>query len=602
VKIISGLFSHMVLQRNAQGVCAAKIEGHCAGQGLVWASVKGRFAKRRIGKAAKGKFSGLLKGLPAGGPYQVKLWIGAEALVVRDVLVGDVWILGGQSNMQGSGLLSGATSPYSKVRAFYMNDVWGVAKDPIHNMDAAVDQVHADLSGGALPARNKINGTGPGVAFGKAMRRLAQAPQGLIACAHGGTSMAQWNPSLKHKGSASLYGAMLRRFKKNGSAVRGLLWYQGESDTDGNLALGFAATMKKFIRATRKDLHHPSLPFVQVQLARQLAKGHNPPWDLVQEEQRKLQQALPHCATVPAIDLGMDDGIHISGEDCEILGQRLAQAMAVLIRVPGAGKPPITLKKVSLGKDKSNGKVNVTIEFGNVMGHLQSKGKPSGFFLADGQLSDNVVATVLKGNKAIVRANTTLADCSSKKLYYGYGSNPYCNVTDSAGRSLPAFGPLALGKATAHSAYVTKLRTSKILPGAGNLKGLKFPKLKSLGLKTRQFTGVLNFCNRHPELAKHAPVDVLVYYACAFECLEPMQLAAELGYDGPIKVWIDGKQAFSDPKGSNPAMPGDASFKFNAKKGRHEILVALGSNYGRAWGIFLRFLRLDANELPKISG
>ena len=42
--------------------------------------------------------------------------------------------------------------------------------------------------------------------------------------------MEQWNPAKKEQGGNSLYGSMLRQVKLAGGKVRGVLWYQGESD------------------------------------------------------------------------------------------------------------------------------------------------------------------------------------------------------------------------------------------------------------------------------------------------------------------------------------------------------------------------------------
>jgi hypothetical protein len=85
----------------------------------------------------------------------------------------------------------------------------------------------------------------------------------------------------------------------------------------------------------------------------------------------------------------------------------------------------------------------------------------------------------------------------------------------------------------------------------------------------------------------------LVYYAGNIHCAAAMKLNLLLGYDGPVKVWIDGREVYYDPRGTNPACPDAAKIPFKATKGMHEILVALDSNAGKAYGIFLRFARLD---------
>ncbi len=66
-----------------------------------------------------------------------------------------------------------------------------------------------------------------------------------------------------------------------------------------------------------------------------------------------------------------------------------------------------------------------------------------------------------------------------------------------------------------------------------------------------------------------------------------------MGYDGPVKVWLDGREVFHDPNGTNPAIAGAARISLRAGRGEHELVVALGSNGGRAWGIYLRFERKD---------
>ena len=73
-----------------------------------------------------------------------------------------------------------------------------------------------------------------------------------------------------------------------------------------------------------------------------------------------------------------------------------------------------------------------------------------------------------------------------------------------------------------------------------------------------------------------------------------------LGYDGPLKIWLNRKEIFCDPDGINPALPEDAIIPFKAKAGKHEMLVALGS-HGAAWGVYLRLERmgLPARTLRK---
>ena len=381
-----GLFPHMVVQRNRHNVSEANFSGMCSSTGLVLATVRSGqrglkgFASIPVGTSAQGRMKGCLKGVPAGGPYTIELQVGVEKLVVPDVLVGDVWLLGGQSNMQGCGLVAKKRLQVDPlVRAFYMDDRWAVAKNPLHNRWVCVDQVHIDLCGcrpSQLPADY---GVGPGPAFGIEMRRRTGVPQGLIACAHGGTSMTQWDPVRKAEGGKSLYGAMVRRLHKNGQRVAGMIWYQGCNEANIQDAPLYTRRMRMFVAALRRDAVDKNLPVAMVQIARVFGRssGLAASWNSVQDQQRRLPQVIKNLATVLAIDLPLDDNIHVSGEGHAVLGVRLAQAMQNLRGDRKAGPPPIAMKKIFL--ETVRGRGVVVVEFENVVGKLRAGSLPSGF-------------------------------------------------------------------------------------------------------------------------------------------------------------------------------------------------------------------------------
>jgi len=607
VKIEAGLFDHMVLQRSRKNVSAADFSGVCAASGPILATVRcGKGAFRGfvaipVGQAARGRMQGCLKGLPAGGPYAIELRAGNEKLVVRDVLVGDVWLLGGQSNMQGYGLFPKKRLPVDpQVRAFFMDDRWATAKDPIHNMWACVDQVHIDICGGVRPAKPPANlGVCPGPAFGIEMRRRTGVPQGLIACAHGGTSMIQWDPGRKGAGGKSLYGALVRRLVKNGRRVAGMIWYQGCSDANIPAAPLYTRRMRAFVAALRRDCADQTLPVAIVQIARVTGGAGitiGGPWNSIQEQERRLPLAIRNLVTVPAIDLPLDDIIHISGEGHTILGKRLAQAMQALRGDRKAGPLPISLKKISFESERGLGVA--VVEFGNVVGKLCAGSRPSGFAIVSQAGSANHFDIQLCGRRVRVRSSLTLPQLRKADVHYGYGLDPVCNIVDEAGRSLPVFGR---GIMRAVTPFVQRLRVSAYQPSAGKLDLLEFPaSLDALGLVPRSFPDV--FCSLHPEIVQHGGRDEVVWFACRLSCPEAMRLALLLGYDGPFKVWVDGKQVFHDPNGINPATADKGQAVVWAEPGDHEVLMALGTNYGAAWGIHLCFERTDVPRDQLLKG
>jgi sialate O-acetylesterase len=607
MRIEAGLFANMVLQRDARGRSDAVFSGACGAAGGLKVLVRQRGRPLRgfdgvsVGAAQRARFRGRLQGLPAGGPYEIELRVESDAghildsCLVRNVMVGDVWILAGQSNMAGDGLLKEAAKPDPRVRAFYMHDRWGVARDPIHNVADSMDPVHGGRGDGKCSARRGrpgAVGTGPGVAFGREMQRRTGVPQGLIPCALGGTSMAQWDPARKGDEGRSLYGAMRRRFVKNGSRVAGVVWYQGCAEASESGVAAYSGRMKALVRAMRRDLRNPRLPFVLVQIARVFGAepAHARWWNAIQDQQRRLSYAIARCAVVPAVDLDMEDAVHLSGAGQNRLGARLAQAMSVLMGDRKAGKPPIGLGKVVCDRHPINGTTDIQVQFSNVMGRLQSAGKPSGFSVRVASGGEALYRVRLKGDRAIL--NTAAGFGSTALLYYGYGTAPWCNITDSADRSLPVFGPVSAGAPTVYSPFVENWRVSRALPSAGNLTALPYPRnLGRLAFRTRVFSG--GSCLLHRDLFATAPRDVRVFFRCCLDCPEPMRAALCLGYDGPVRVWLDRKVRFHDPRGTNPIGQDKAVIPFAATPGRHEILIALGSNHGRAWGMRLRIQRTD---------
>lgn len=142
-----------------------------------------------------------------------------------------------------------------------------------------------------------------------------------------------------------------------------------------------------------------------------------------------------------------------------------------------------------------------------------------------------------------------------------------------------------------------KVDVSRILPRQ-DLATLPYPKAAKVGFQTRTFGDA--FLSLHKEL--QAAGAALVYYRGRVTCPTAMKLQALMGYDGPVKVWIDGTEAFYDPNGTNPAGRDKAKIPFRATKGKHEVMVALDSNSGNAWGICLRFERLDISKADRKRG
>ena len=290
-----GLMTGQVLQRLKSGA-KATVTGSCSGSGDVLATIVSGKKKlkgwmdKKVGRASGGAFTAKLDGVPVGGPYTVTLACGAENVAIKDVSVGDVWLLAGQSNMQGCGNMADAPAPHNKVHAFYMDRRWGVAQEPIHFLEESPDPVHCatPLTPDAIKKAKKaaLKGVGPAIYFGKEMvKRSGGVPQGFICTAHGGTSMQQWSPDKSSEGGKSLYGSMKLSIDACGQPVAGVLWYQGESDANQNDAQVYTQRMKDLITAIR--LH----------AAGWRSQAREPPWvgarDLAGRRSRTLGRHAP---------------------------------------------------------------------------------------------------------------------------------------------------------------------------------------------------------------------------------------------------------------------------------------------------------------------
>ena len=143
----------------------------------------------------------------------------------------DVWVLAGQSNMQGYAWLDGALVPDERVWSFTSAGAWGIAEEPLHRLWESFTPVHQEMMRLWLPEEEKgISdaenarrenesrklGAGLGISFAAAMADELGTSIGLIPAAHGGASLDQWGPSIKDLGGRSLYGAMLERIEKAG--------------------------------------------------------------------------------------------------------------------------------------------------------------------------------------------------------------------------------------------------------------------------------------------------------------------------------------------------------------------------------------------------
>jgi len=175
IKIIAGPAKCQVLQRLGSRGANLSLTLSSSESAPLFATIsdsKGRamkgWNKRRIGALAEGRQQTItLKHIPSGGPYRLTLAAGKSSAAIRQLFVGDVWLLAGQSNMEGCGKMTGAAKTHPLIRAFSMRREWRLAKDPLHICPESPDACHSQgqqLSVREAESRRRQNpkGVGPG--------------------------------------------------------------------------------------------------------------------------------------------------------------------------------------------------------------------------------------------------------------------------------------------------------------------------------------------------------------------------------------------------------------------------------------------------------
>lgn len=384
------------------------------------------------------------------------------------------WILAGQSNMEGYGLLADldpADAPDPRVRVFSSAGRWESAAHPLHRLAESFTPVHLDLYrdgvsyfgpslegiadadiGAFVAALERPHGAGLGLDFARAIADATGKQIALIPTAHGGASLEQWSPDRRGEGGRSLYGSMLERVRVARESadleLAGILWYQGESDT-GELALAesYAERFDSWIAEARADLGDADLPVYVVQLGRFVVGAEvvgNPGWDFVREAQRSLPERTPRTGCVAALDLPLSDPIHLSAAALARLGRRLAH-VALTGRAPNPAD-------VRWDEPAQNGLPMVRVRCSGVTGGWRAGTDAiPGFVLCDGMGEPHPTLGVVDAGVAtddptavVVRLSGADADA---RLGYGLGLDPVCRLVDEADMALPAFAPRPIGSA-----------------------------------------------------------------------------------------------------------------------------------------------------------
>lgn len=275
---------------------------------------------------SNGKWKTSVKTPKAGGPFSITFSDG-EKLRINNILIGEVWICSGQSNME------------MPMKGYKNQPVDNAVEDILHSKDSnlrlftvkrnskfkPVDDVTGNWNE-ANPASVR-NFSATAYYFGRELRRSLDVPVGLIVAAWGGSACEAWMTAdwlkafpdakipaseedikSKNRTPTVLYNGMLHPLI--GFSMRGVIWYQGEDNVTRYST--YADMLTTMIGGWRSVWKQGDFPFYFCQIAPYDYKLINYTVNsaFLREQQSKAELMNQNCGMAVLMDVGMDFGIH----------------------------------------------------------------------------------------------------------------------------------------------------------------------------------------------------------------------------------------------------------------------------------------------------
>lgn len=459
---LPGIISdHMLLQRDLP----ARIFGTAEPGESVSVAFRGQTA--RTVADAVGRWEVWLRPL-APGPAAEMTIRGTNTITVADVLVGDVWVGSGQSNMQWAVRQSDnadaeiASATFPEIRLFHVPRKTSAV--PVEDVDArwivCTPESVKDFSAVLYY-------------FGRQQHQDLKVPMGLIHSSWGGTPIASWisGPSLvgndrlepfltfwqnairqypvnqaRHEQAlkkweatgvatgrpapplgpghqhepTTLYNAMIAPLVKY--TIKGALWYQGETEAGRAQGHIYGDALMALVQDWRRAFGQGDFPFYWVQLANYANAAKNGHWMRVQEGQVKAT-ALRNTGVAVINDIGNPTDIHPTNK--QEVGRRLA------LLAQGRGASP-------LYRQFTREEQALRIWFDNAGTTLTARGnEPVKGFQIAGPDGAYVPATARIEGATVLVSSPEVANPQSVRYAWDY--DPDANLTNEAGLPASAF-------------------------------------------------------------------------------------------------------------------------------------------------------------------
>jgi sialate O-acetylesterase len=480
VKLPSIFGSHMVLQRGQNDRIWGKAE---PGEEI---TVRIADQTKTTKADSDGKWSVTLDSMTAGGPHTMTIE-GKNKISLDDVLVGEVWICSGQSNMQmevmagNDGDLESLSAKYPEIRLISVPQVgtqepqddfrgkWEVCNPESVKRFSAVGyffgrQLHQTLGvpigliddawgGSACEAWIRRDTLAADKKFKPLMDRWERMEQNLSeAKATYEKKLSDWreasakakeqgksapqrpmDPEAQMRGNArpgNIYNGVLK--PTIGYGIRGVVWYQGESNA--GRAYQYRDLFPLMIKSWREEWGQGSFPFYWVQLADYRYEKREPAesqWAELREAQTMTMSALPHTGEAVIIDLGEGKDIHPRNKQ----GVAMRLARWALARDYGVDVPYHS--PIYQSMERQNNKIVLTFDYVGRGLRTFDVIEPRGFAIAG-------------NDREFVWADAKIVDKDRIEVWsdrvpnpaavrYAWADNPVCNVYSTEGLPLTPF-------------------------------------------------------------------------------------------------------------------------------------------------------------------
>jgi sialate O-acetylesterase len=401
--------SNMVLQCNQQ----VPIWGTAAAGEAI--SVRFAQQQKQTTADAAGNWKVMLDPMAASAKAQTMTITGSETIVLENILIGEVWLCSGQSNMEYAmrklakvkPAVNGpeptaevVTAHNPAIRIFLVN----------RKMLAKPNPAHLDWSVAEDSALRAFSAAG--YFFAKELQQQLQVPIGMVETAVSGSRIEPWIPEeafaahqIKAEGDpGKFYGPMVAPLAP--FALKGFLWYQGESNCFLKDSTQYTSKMLALINSWRAAWQNQSLPFYYTQIAPfyySKSKGQVVLADTSEalfHEAQELAMKIPATGMIVTTDLN-DDPNDLHPTYKWKIGQRLAYwALAKTY-----GKKEIMYSGPVYESMKIKGNT-IEISFAHTgKGLIAKDGKPLNWFDIAGADGKYAAATAeIKQNKVVVTA------------------------------------------------------------------------------------------------------------------------------------------------------------------------------------------------------